>query len=288
MPLLKEQNDSFALSMSLAEMAFLIVFVLLLVTTLSNNEDVQGQVPEDEAQEIPPDGGGANPAPDPTQVNTTDREPPASDGGGELDTNLAPQSQVPEDEAQEIPPDGGGANPAPDPTQVNTTDREPPDGDGANRAPDPTQVNTPDGEPPASDGGGGESTQGEPPEESGERPTPDVTPGVGPDACWRDADGNIEYLYNIVFQEDGLDVEQAWPSRRDMEADEINARELLGEGVRIEEFRPGAQQILIWSDDQDPPCRHYFYTHVDDVNNYRLLRNVRNYLYSEEDESSRN
>lgn len=90
-----------------------------------------------------------------------------------------------------------------------------------------------------------------------------------------------------VFQEDGLDGEQAWSSRRDMEVDEINARELLGKGVRIKEFRPGAERILAWSDDQDPPCRHYFYTHADDVLNYRLLRNVRNYLYSEEDESTR-
>jgi hypothetical protein len=62
--------------------------------------------------------------------------------------------------------------------------------------------------------------------------------------------------FMTVFQEDGLDGEQAWSSRRDMEVDEINARELLGKGVRIKEFRPGAERILAWSDDQDPSFGH--------------------------------
>jgi hypothetical protein len=82
--------------------------------------------------------------------------------------------------------------------------------------------------------------------------------GVGFPPCWVSAENQIEYIYRITIGEEDLLVEAAWPASRQRDAERIpRARELLGRGLSLDQFSRTASSVLAWSLSSKPECRHY-------------------------------
>lgn len=86
------------------------------------------------------------------------------------------------------------------------------------------------------------------------------TKGFGLPPCWVDAEGKVQRLFSVEVTEQGLIVRPGWPPERTADANNlpnINAA-LANESVQsISAFRMGVTPILDWSKKQDPECRHY-------------------------------
>lgn len=76
--------------------------------------------------------------------------------------------------------------------------------------------------------------------------------------CWARPDtGRVEYLLSITIREDGLLVEPAWPGDREQPAHALPGVEAMLGSLSLDEFGSRADEVLAWSDAQEPPCRHY-------------------------------
>ncbi|MGR9108513.1 MAG: hypothetical protein ACU843_16465 [Gammaproteobacteria bacterium] len=77
--------------------------------------------------------------------------------------------------------------------------------------------------------------------------------------CWSDAQsGKIEYLYRITILENQLKIEAAWPPDRSAEVENTRALgALANRTVSPTEFSRIATPILDWSRRQNPECRHF-------------------------------
>ena len=71
------------------------------------------------------------------------------------------------------------------------------------------------------------------------------------------------------------------------QAAEFDAGSLVGSSIGLEAFVVGATPVREWSDEQTPPCRHYFYVHVQDVANLQLLLRAEDFMYKFIDRESR-
>lgn len=75
--------------------------------------------------------------------------------------------------------------------------------------------------------------------------------------CWADETGKVEFLFSVEVRSDSVDVNRAWPARRDESARSLfGSTEILG-AHSYRQFSSKAQNILNWSKRQDPECRHY-------------------------------
>ena len=73
--------------------------------------------------------------------------------------------------------------------------------------------------------------------------------------CWVDKTGSIEYLYSVTISENSLRIKATWPERRSVEPVVNNAKKMASKDVTIDEFRELANPILELSNKED--CRHY-------------------------------
>ena len=81
--------------------------------------------------------------------------------------------------------------------------------------------------------------------------------GVDHAPCWTDPrSGDIDYLYRITLLESGLQIEAAWPSRRQSQVRQIpGALALAGQRLGQRQFQRQARPIYDWSVAHD--CRHF-------------------------------
>jgi hypothetical protein len=83
--------------------------------------------------------------------------------------------------------------------------------------------------------------------------------GYGLPPCWLDSAGQIQYLLNVEIRPDGLAVERAWLPERDDDANQLpGLRTTLEAGVQsLDQFKSNTQAILGLSKRANPECRHY-------------------------------
>lgn len=85
--------------------------------------------------------------------------------------------------------------------------------------------------------------------------------GIDYPPCWPDPTsprGRPEYIYNIFISDDEVSVEPGWPLHRTDDVDEIpGARALAAASLTLQEFSARAEPVLEWSKRQNPECRHY-------------------------------
>ena len=79
--------------------------------------------------------------------------------------------------------------------------------------------------------------------------------------CWADATtGKTQYLYRITVKEDTISVEPRWPASREKEA---LGSEIIQSGLGLDlsnaEFRAKVRPILDDSKRQNPECRHFVF-----------------------------
>lgn len=79
--------------------------------------------------------------------------------------------------------------------------------------------------------------------------------GTEPGSCWFDADGQIEYFLHVVIHDDRLDISSAWQDnrRRDLEAMGVNPASVPSGEIRNEAFSRFAGSIYLKTVDQG--CR---------------------------------
>lgn len=113
--------------------------------------------------------------------------------------------------------------------------------------------------------------------------------GVGFPPCWLNGRGEIEYIYQVSIYEDSITVEPAWPAHREAElADILGSRSLIGANMSFDEFRGPAQEVLDWSEKQEPACRHYVILRdrAETKDGYKLKRLfIENFFYKFESRS---
>jgi len=84
--------------------------------------------------------------------------------------------------------------------------------------------------------------------------------GFGLPPCWVDSDGRAQRLFAIEVTERGLIVRPGWVPERNDDAKSLpNIDTILattGEQT-IQKFRDGVMPIFLWSQRKDPECRHY-------------------------------
>ena len=102
----------------------------------------------------------------------------------------------------------------------------------------------------------------------------DACRGTGLDhpPCWADpASGAIEYLFRITIHEDGLQVEPAWPPRREADLRALpGAEAMVGRRLSTAEFRRLARPILDWSKARG--CRHFVRIHDEPATSKRAFK----------------
>jgi hypothetical protein len=83
--------------------------------------------------------------------------------------------------------------------------------------------------------------------------------GYGLPPCWLDDSGQIQYLFNIEIRSDGFQVERAWPVERDQESAQITGIEAtLGNRLLpLDRFLANTRPIFEASRRANPECRHY-------------------------------
>lgn len=86
------------------------------------------------------------------------------------------------------------------------------------------------------------------------------TQGFGLPPCWVDAAGRAERIVDVTILDEGFSVKAAWSGDRAAEVASIpGTHALLAESrpLTAAEFRQHAAMILDWSRRQVPECRHY-------------------------------
>jgi len=86
------------------------------------------------------------------------------------------------------------------------------------------------------------------------------TKGFGLPPCWVDTEGRVQRLFSVEVTEQGVIVRPGWPPERAEDASKLPniAAALASETVQsISTFKNGVTPILDWSKKQDPECRHY-------------------------------
>lgn len=81
--------------------------------------------------------------------------------------------------------------------------------------------------------------------------------------CWIDPKtGAIEYLFRITILENFLQIDPAWPVSRTAVLKKLpSVHALAKRRVSTAEFSRRAKPILIWSQQQKPECRHFVRIH---------------------------
>ncbi|WP_031434257.1 hypothetical protein [Methylomarinum vadi] len=87
--------------------------------------------------------------------------------------------------------------------------------------------------------------------------------GLDHPPCWADPDnGAIQYLYRITIHEQTVTVEAAWPDSRAADASRLpGAAELAGQTLSLGAFQAKAAPIFQWSKSHE--CRHFVRIHDD-------------------------
>lgn len=83
--------------------------------------------------------------------------------------------------------------------------------------------------------------------------------GYGFPPCWLDAAGQIQYLLNVEIRPDGIRVERAWPTERDDDARRLpGLTATLDAGTQtLDQFKSNTHGIFEVSRRSNPECRHY-------------------------------
>jgi len=83
--------------------------------------------------------------------------------------------------------------------------------------------------------------------------------GFGHPPCWTDAAGNIQYMFGVEIRADGLTVTKAWPPEREEDVRQLPAvQPTINAGLQsLEQFKSNTQSIFDGSKKAEPECRHY-------------------------------
>lgn len=110
--------------------------------------------------------------------------------------------------------------------------------------------------------------------------------GYGLPPCWTDAEGRIQYIMNIEIRPDGLKVERAWPDERDADARQLPGfQTTLNAGFQsLDQFKANTEAIFDLSKKANPECRHYVVIRraqtLRDIDQFNRLRlGVEDYFY---------
>lgn len=97
--------------------------------------------------------------------------------------------------------------------------------------------------------------------------------------CWAHREtGNIEYLFDIVISDEGLQLTPAAPDYRRQEFDAlINTDRLTGNRISLGTFETLAAPILTVTNGQD--CRHYVRITDRSENSYKFTLTIEDYFY---------
>ncbi len=80
--------------------------------------------------------------------------------------------------------------------------------------------------------------------------------GEGFPPCWRSADGDIQYMYDIYIGHNGLSVHRAWPAKREVEMQSFARAEMIVDRtVDIKDFLAATRDIFSRSEEKQ--CRHF-------------------------------
>ncbi len=106
--------------------------------------------------------------------------------------------------------------------------------------------------------------------------------GLDHPPCWPDKQGKPEYMYKITIYENKLRVDGIWPKNRQEDAVQIPGVEgLANRSVSIDEFTRLAAPIKEWSIQHN--CRHHVRIYVDEttsMNGFRRnMLTVEDYFY---------
>ncbi|MGR9045838.1 MAG: hypothetical protein ACU83N_11110 [Gammaproteobacteria bacterium] len=87
--------------------------------------------------------------------------------------------------------------------------------------------------------------------------------GLDHPPCWADPEnGTIQYLYRITIYEKTLRIEPKWPDERSAEIKTIpGASELAGQTLDLETFKSKVEPVYQWSHAHE--CRHFVRVHDD-------------------------
>ena len=87
--------------------------------------------------------------------------------------------------------------------------------------------------------------------------------GLDHPPCWADPEtGTIQYLYRITIHEQTLRIEPAWPDSRSNDIRAIpGALNLAGQTLDLETFKVKAEPVYQWSNAHE--CRHFVRIHDD-------------------------
>lgn len=96
--------------------------------------------------------------------------------------------------------------------------------------------------------------------------------GLDHPPCWADPEtGAIHYLYRITIHEQTLRIEAAWPGSRSGDANAIpGAVNLAGQTLDLDTFKAKADPVLQWSKTHE--CRHFVRIHDDPLTTKRTFK----------------
>lgn len=104
--------------------------------------------------------------------------------------------------------------------------------------------------------------------------------------CWVSDDGKVEFLFSVTLYEDNIDVVPAWPKHRENAARKLpNLNNIIANHHSFSTFSNQVTPILNWSKQQDPECRHYvrIKSNIQSaVKSDRIRLMVENYFYKYE------
>lgn len=110
--------------------------------------------------------------------------------------------------------------------------------------------------------------------------------GYGKPPCWTNPDGEIEYMFEVFIRSDGVRVEKAWPARRSSEAEQIPAIQatVAAREMTLPQFKELTAPIFQASKAASPECRHYVILRRDasvrDIDRFNMIRlGVEDYFY---------
>jgi len=83
--------------------------------------------------------------------------------------------------------------------------------------------------------------------------------GYGHPPCWTESGGQIQYLFNVVLRNDGVFVGAGWPAERERDAIALpGVGDLTKAGaIGLDEFQARTNGIFQASRAATPECRHY-------------------------------
>ncbi|PKM12869.1 MAG: hypothetical protein CVV13_03945 [Gammaproteobacteria bacterium HGW-Gammaproteobacteria-3] len=98
--------------------------------------------------------------------------------------------------------------------------------------------------------------------------------GLDHPPCWADANtGAIQYLYRISLYGQMLHIEAAWPNSRQRDVKSIpGASELAGQALSFQAFSAQTDSVYQWSKARE--CRHFVRIHDDPQTTKRSFKNA--------------